>query len=856
MAASPLSNRTALDFEGRLEHAKGALGRLLREPGAMVALDVPPPLNGRTSTSSPSSASPGFGSMRRRAALEAPMRPGRWPLPKQSRYAPEVPRELDEEEEEAGLRALLARKEICLECENPAVTEQLARHMETDLRMLVSGLLTKQGVGRRELKNVRRIVLDVQDGGPAETRRNGAALFQALAASLRSRLQGLTEVQLLAATVLLTELSISGATLPPNLKQPRTPFHWESMRQEALEFDRGEGGPQMRAEIVRQTERLLFPEVPEDEMPPPEPPAPPKDMGVGKRMQALMRRWNAEEQRLSGQIARAQEQIKEFLAEKENQTWYMKRTVDRHFVQRESEKCFSRSELLEMPLSAVRVCMYPKPVKVKGQRSKYNVTPPPTDEEREVLARVIAGAGRQFSVKPKDVIVKNLSGAITIADVLVQKHHSVTGVYEAVQAAFADEMDGEGVRAACEKFAGFDDLQVFRRWPLEILRAEVESRFGLSLPTAVLEEVTAAVEACHAKGRQLWNDLVAGIGAEEEDEERQRQLKEAMEDLTDMHSKLPEDPLGIRQGASTLEELLSDAAVAQQRLKQELAPKTRWARSVPDEALALNDERRSWLRFVDESPPPPPEEEEEVAEEDAPPTPTRRPKPAEDVLNGEGLLGGRHWDLGTKSAQAVMDTVNATGNRDVSDSFRDNSSVARITVTFASPKRFNAAVEKLRSALDVVSLRNRLASPTCLGVRDVVLVVRLRLPNTSSGAGDGESYEEGQERVHLMELRLAFAELDNFRKTEVRACIDKIDSAFKAVNGASSAVARQLRRCALEIFELTNGRAADYHSKTHLQLRRPIVRLPHEERDENPGSDEILARHAELRDESQPFSPR
>jgi hypothetical protein len=441
----------------------------------------------------------------------------------------------------------------------------------------------------------------------------------------------------------------------------------------------------------------------------------------------------SEEGRIQDQIARAQHQIRDILVERENEQVRLKKLIAKQREYLSKEKAIAQTHNLQLPCAFSRLAVTPKQLKSKGK-----TVPAPFPDNPEVwdqCKKVIAGALGRFGVKPVDVSISPLHDCIIFFDIVITSLlnvSSVNGVTETLDRAFRDTTDYTGVRLATQDFIDMDKLNLFSVWPFTRIEAEIETRFGIDLPTKLLENIAGPVNESAASLRKKWELRVKTAESAPE----QADVKE-LESLLDTASNMPPKPkdkeqcfFTTRQGAASVDELMADAAIAHRQLKAWLAPGTAWAEADFDTSVSGTGADR-----------------------------------ALDLGDGGGGVafpGGRVWDMGLQDEAQIRESIAVIERHDDVAPFRDVTDVSRILVTFTSAKEMLAAVECVNRGRDVAWMDNGVTNPSCLGYRDICFCVRQQVPVSASMP----RMDSLAERVHFSELRFTFVEFEEFRRTE------------------------------------------------------------------------------------------
>lgn len=683
--------------------------------------------------------------------------------------------------ERAGLlREHLAKKEISIECEPEAKwLDQIARQSDLELRKNVLRLLEDGGIQLRQLSGARRVVLRVlDDGSTPKGAREASRLFLALVAVVRSRLSAMTEEELLAASTLLAEAAARTTSLSGGAScGSASASSGGALAPSGASVvdgcaDRGEEA--RRDEILRQAQRLSTLGL---AAPTAAPCAVVAHEGAsasgdtpGTRLGTFLAQLREVEERLEQRLARAEQQIRDILVEKEMDAMRLMASISQLHTWRGGEKVGAKAAMLRLPCPIVRVNLEPK----NSQRAgKITLTPFPT--EPEILAKTcqcVAGALRLFGVKSADVSVVGFHGVLVQIDVSLRgASASVTGAAETIARAFADEGDMESVRASTREYCDLINMAVAPLWPFARVQAEAESRFGCVLSTRTLEQLVEPISRSAALCRETWDKLWQEAVAASEETTRFRELEELLE----LKSQLPLDPCSLCQGATTAEQLLSDASRAQRQIKEHLAPGTPWSQTVFDEGVPADDASRS----------------------------------IEAPGGKQALPGARLWDLGVQSAVSLGEAVEALGRHDDASPWRYLVDASRLTATFATARELLAALVLVERGFDVVSLANGIQNPTCLGHRAVIVHVRLRVQTSDD--------EDSPERDHIVEIRLTLVELEEVKRSTEEAHLAEVYTVLQMSGELSKDACSHVRRLALTTLDLTWGRALRQAARQYAQ---------------------------------------
>eukprot|EP00929_Paragymnodinium_shiwhaense_P015215 TRINITY_DN12327_c0_g1_i1.p1 TRINITY_DN12327_c0_g1~~TRINITY_DN12327_c0_g1_i1.p1 ORF type:complete len:903 (+),score=207.94 TRINITY_DN12327_c0_g1_i1:141-2711(+) len=689
--------------------------------------------------------------------------------------------DVDEEEQadmdHKQLKEMLKRKAIDFECDAAEIRTHLGRQSDHDLRRVLGRLLEHGGVHPSQLHGVKKVGVKVRDTSEAQSQADAAKLFACLQKTLGEGIAGMSDYELLPATLLLAEASLQ-AQKPKQAPATRAicrdtgTLRDEVHRQADIFWKENE--------TARAKQRVIDAAfVPDISRPPP-----PPIFGPGKRLVNLVDTWDSEEKRAKDQFARGQQRIKDLLTEKEDRTAYMQRVLDQQLDILKKEKELAWKRMLRLPCAMVRVTLGPKLVK---SRKTLDIAPPPDEETLKKTIASLVGAARAYHVKPHHVVGMNKEKAINVFDFEIHENVTVTGLYETVKTAVFDKMDYDGVRGCLETYCNLDSMVVTRKWPWKRVQAELEARFGFCLDFELLRKLAGPIDEVHQDNLALWEAALKEEGETQE-----------LEDLLSLDTELA-DATTVRQGARSLEELYADAGAAQMALKKRLVTSLGGCWAEIDHATA-DAGSRTW-----QSPPLPDEDEEGAA-----------------VY--EMLVDGRHYDPGLKPKAVLLEKVAACGRHDDDEAFRDVVDVSRLSVGFNEISRLYAAAMKVKEVFenDIVWFDNKVKNPSMLGFREVNVGIRQLVSVDPSG--------EQLPRVHITELRLTLNLLADARATQWQRALTALG---QVLSGDARIGSQQLRRvvarAAMQAMEMTSGRAQSLgQHQFHYEPR--IMNMPHQER--------------------------
>jgi len=746
------------DCEKRLEHTKGLVDRL-------VPLATP----GSTTTS-------GFGARslrnsRRGFTGEVKSRGVTSPFTS-ARHA-----EATWGEEAARLKDMIRGKEINIECDAQDMMDHLAGQTDVDLRRSIARVLEDAGVESHHLRGARKIVLKILNAGSAQVARDASKLFVRFAEAIRARMVGMTDEELLAASILLAEAAVRACAEPGDaLATHEVKLQARSLREEIIqqvdllrlgELAEGRRGEKSDAAKELERERPVMEE--------------PRIKTVDE-FKDVIQVWNSEEERLRQQLARAQQMIKDLLVEKEDQQAYLKACFHHEVNRLEGEKALAKATQFRLPVAMVQVLLKPKAQKAKEGEKAPGLVPPPKEQVRERVKQVIGGLLSQHGVTESDMSITSLQRMLNVIEVKIKTEASVMSICDTLHIAFNDQYDDAGVRGVCTEFADMKSTVVKVVWPLARVQADIDGQCAVKLPEGAIAPIEVPLDGCTKACREAWQKRLAAVTGDADEE------KEAFAKLLQQPSNLP--ALGsLRQGARSLDELMDDAAAAHMQLKRVLARTVRWAQTAFEEKVAQDHASRKWR------------------------SPT----------NHEVFPNAIHFDPGIKPLRAVQEKADMVSRHDDEDKFRQVLDVSRLTVSFCSAEALAAALEHARSIFDIVWFDNRLKNPTCLGFRDLDLGVRQFVAATDDTPG----------REHISELRLCFEDLLEVRSQQEPRVVREILTILDDSHGLASEQLAAATKLTLRALEITEYKA---HQKAEYQFAfvRPQLVIPHIEKDEVP----------------------
>lgn len=635
--------------------------------------------------------------------------------------------------------------DLRVECAPEALLVDEA-HTDAQLRRRLLRVLEACGVQQQHLRQVHRLVLRVLDFGSPQENREAARLFVAAARGAREALATFLPRESLAAAHLLAVAAISAACergggrgpAPEAVKREARSVGTEIVHQMGvLKMERDYSMREVRAQAAKaqaELERLRLEAT--------------RPAAAAPALQGLLQK----NERLKEQVMRAQQQIKDILIDKEREFNILSSVQAMQRAQLGAEKAAARAADLRLPCAFVRVSVPSLRVKLKGKL----IAPPHPGEAyflalREALA---SSAGVPFAQDAEDVTITCIHHVFNYIDVrILGATMSAVAASELLARALEDDA---GIRTAAKEYFDLARATVAPSWPVARLEAEVEARLGYALPPGVAAQLAAPLLAIAATGQEAWDKC------REED-------AEGLQEVLQLRSRLPAEPLVARQGARSVQELLEDAARAQQSLKAKLAPESAWAQKTFSAALASASEEPA--RFWSSASP-----------------------------EGGVLPGCRLFDLGVQSMQSVLAAVVALRRHDDPEPFRDVADVSRLLGTVNTAKELLGAIARIDELFEVVWLANGVANPSCVGRREISIGVRQYVPTGG--------WQDAPRRSHISELCLTLTTLD----TVGRKALQQFGESVAQELGQTREVQREdlsgsVRRIALSVFDLTYGRA-------------------------------------------------
>jgi len=540
-------------------------------------------------------------------------------------------------------------------------------------------------------------------------------------------------------------------------------------------------------------------------------------------LRTMLSDWTSETDRLKGQLLRAQEQIAQLLAEKEDQTSYLKTALNNQWDRFHREKQHQMIRSCRLPCAFVRVTVAPKMIKSKG--ILINCRPP----DAEAIAKVkeaISNILCLHKTQPTDIEMVSEDAAFNYIDIRLQGESTAVGAMELLKKAVFDENDPYGIRAACESFAKLETFVVRVVWPWDRLETEIDARIGQAnvhnLKTPTLQWLSGAMDEAWQASNSCWEECVAAEG----------DAAEKLSELMGWDTEWADPFKGARQAAETVEELMDDATQAQLMLKRKLCgddwsqwAKTPWYEKKPE----------GYVLGYGEKPGPSDEQRTFKSASDHPVIPD-----------------GYHYDPGIKTEKTVKDKVEAMKRPFIDDELpcQDIVDVSRLRISFDSIHELHAAVAHVRKHFDVVWLDNKFRSPNCLGFREINIGVRQRVPviepeplspTSPTSVKSTRKFRapiavdpSAPHREHISELRLSLVKLEESRLLEGPAWHDK----FKEIlvedlsdpTRTAPGLTRygELSRVVLQALDVTDGRAYS-QGKYRYNFVRPVLLLPHED---------------------------
>eukprot|EP00929_Paragymnodinium_shiwhaense_P044659 TRINITY_DN22894_c0_g1_i1.p1 TRINITY_DN22894_c0_g1~~TRINITY_DN22894_c0_g1_i1.p1 ORF type:complete len:828 (+),score=196.09 TRINITY_DN22894_c0_g1_i1:88-2484(+) len=681
-------------------------------------------------------------------------------------------------------------RELLLECDAGLVEQFLKAETDHEVRRKLDLFLMDCGVHPDRVNSLTRSVLRLLDSPDLAATRAATALFLRFAARLKTTFRLLEEQELFAASSFLASAAHDACNSTEKEAQKE-----DDIRELSCELAEGiqaqvkklrleqeysrELAEKTRAEAAATLAELKKPRTAEEEF---------FMTGAVPSLKGLVETWSSESDRLRSQVSRAQHNIVETIVEDEDQIaylqWMLKDRVLAHLAKERTDACL-RS--LRLPAVVVRIALPPKLIKSKGMIVQHA---PPAPEVVAQSKEEIAKLAASYDVQPGDVDFFSMDGSLNVFEVHVHSLASATAVLEALEkrcGAGTDKAPSD-CRNVLQTFTGIDLAVFSAKKPWHRLQAEMDVRLHSGVSLTLLQKFAAPVEACRLACRAAWESCCESTAN-----------ATLIQQLLDLPQIVVETELGqLRQEATSLEQLMTDATEAHRQFKEMLAPGTEWAKK-PEKFVSKNKTKK---------PPPPP----------APDNPNEWVSDAD----FRPFSDAHYRDEGVLTLDAVKAKILATQRHFDDEPFKALLDVSSVRISFDSAQQLYDAVVSFRESMrdDIVMFNNEFRNPTCCGFRALSFYVRQRMADPG-----------GRRRVHICEVRFSLKQLEEVRLQAREEMMQEVDGAINAeasgCEDLDSVQKQAIWRIASWVFELTDGRARA-HGQLEYALAPPSLDLPHE----------------------------
>eukprot|EP00931_Biecheleriopsis_adriatica_P055707 TRINITY_DN3299_c0_g1_i1.p1 TRINITY_DN3299_c0_g1~~TRINITY_DN3299_c0_g1_i1.p1 ORF type:complete len:4070 (+),score=1032.51 TRINITY_DN3299_c0_g1_i1:109-12318(+) len=344
-----------------------------------------------------------------------------------------------------------------------------------------------------------------------------------------------------------------------------------------------------------------------------------------------------------------------------------------------------------------------------------------------------------------------------------------------------------GLQASIESEMSGLDGTVRVAYPLERLRMKIREAqdftdYERRLDDEALHRVTAAID----KSAKLFSDATELCA--QDDGERSAFVKlKSYPSLRLYDGKLRPEKHAVEpdvkvQPAKSLDELVQQASVAQQRLKRDFAGDAHWASqamNTPSE-IPSDDMRRTW-------------------------------SPAEEgVLSWPSeflMLNATHFDPGVKQTQQVEEKLEKIQN--TPNALANMTDVSRLVIIFASFAEIDKALGAMKHYFQdrIVWLDNRFRRPTVSGYADIKVGIRTHLID--------------QNAEHISEVHLMHKAIHEVEQGEARALYEDISNILLDCQVE--------RKHVNDLQELILNVLSETHGDTMLNASRDLARIARNE---------------------------
>jgi len=293
-----------------------------------------------------------------------------------------------------------------------------------------------------------------------------------------------------------------------------------------------------------------------------------------------------------------------------------------------------------------------------------------------------------------------------LCDVDIRSNTSVVVALNVLSHALEDENDTSGLQAAVAE-AGIAHAEVVPIWPFEHVQAQVQHTFGHIIPlprlTGLSQELAALCSRCQAAWQQSQeqspNEFYSILSLDRMVlfRDSASETKDATTELLPVSEGYSRNlrEVAAKQGSSSISELVFDAAVAQQLLKQRLAPGTSWAHTVVNssDGKAQSEASHSWLAGPQDN------------------------------------LQGLHYDPGIKTADEILSRARSSKKLlDIESPIASILNVSQVVMIFESSESLLQGLCWLLENLDVVRLDNGFQSTLSFACIELRVGIRQYTP--------------------------------------------------------------------------------------------------------------------------------
>lgn len=434
---------------------------------------------------------------------------------------------------------------------------------------------------------------------------------------------------------------------------------------------------------------------------------------------------------------------------------------------------------------------------VQLSKALRNVSPL-NPELVEKFAALIAACLNDHNVSSEDVNVEMKDGSLH-CEVDIKSDWSLLVVVEALNDNLRvpedptqeNELNKEFVLLLTKAGAVSNDVpEAMPSFEFERIQAELTLEFPeYKLTEAQFDQLRLAIVKSWEQYREVWKGLV-----KKEPEAAAALAKEPSKasfsdglSCAELRPVSEARTLGLVEefavhGSESLHYLMEDAAIAQQFLKNTLAPNTEWGSSVLNDLdlVPADDGCRNWKSGADNVAP-----------------------------------FGIHHDPGLQDKKKVLATAQLhQRNYEAHPPVKNVLDVVRICISFDSLANLHETVQRITEQLDVVWVHNKFGNPPCFGLLEVHMGLRVTVKTADKSMNN-------KAHVHICEIRLLHADVPVFK--EGHQCYDTIQSVLSRA-GVRPNHLEWVSSIVLGAFDCTKGRAA-HDSVRELQKVANYVKL-------------------------------